>query len=284
MDSVVAYYGNAGKRAVEKTAQNLGVSIDVATSVMLDLIRDKITIEKVLEKREDKTKQKLEIKTKKMSENEKKNYLFYLFFSTPKKNMQREVGLGASSNLKKEENIPGPTTKSLIEERIFLSLRSVERKCKQLFGEKSFPKYKVDLSLRGAVLGTCNSNDPSNPGGYILSFNLNYGDDLFKQTVVEHEFAHMVEIYLRGNRSHDGMWSKRCIELGGNGLTRAHSEGGPRYKGGGYRYTCEKGCSKVIVSKVMHGKIQRGGKGGVRVLRECKHRIHKNCKFEFVPE
>jgi predicted SprT family Zn-dependent metalloprotease len=137
-------------------------------------------------------------------------------------------------------------------------------------------KPVIQFNLRGRVAGWAKCKICAGQKTYTLRFNREliqgkHFQDIRDETVA-HEVAHLV-CYARPElgRKHDMGWKRVCLALGGNGQTRHDYDVTP--VGGGIVYVTDRG-HEVVVSKIIHGKIQQGrsyryrsGKGSIN--RSC---------------
>jgi len=160
--------------------------------------------------------------------------------------------------------------------------------CIQLAQQKlgiNLPTIDVRFDLRGRAAGQAGRITHINGfREFYVRFNVHHisSDADFEHllnSTVPHEIAHSVcQAFPHLGDNHDAGWKRICIMLGGNGSRCYSAEDAPdataRLKP--IIYTATNG-KQVRVTKVIHGKIQRGKNyiepTGGRLTRDCQYSL-----------
>lgn len=155
----------------------------------------------------------------------------------------------------------------VIKSRIIAKHDEVIRKARELFPAFRYaPECQVYFFETSRNAGIAHSDMRCGYNVHVFAQDL----ERFLTDTVPHEVAHIVCLYTRTDMGHGASWKRVCRMLGGNGQRCTSAEGlnlkairhRKRYQ---YRATCG---TMVMVSDVIHGKIQRTGKI-YRLARTC---------------
>lgn len=144
--------------------------------------------------------------------------------------------------------------------RILAKHDEIMRKARELFPAFRYaPEVQVYFYETGKTAGMAH-------GHFRVGYNIHiFSQDMerFLNSTVAHEIAHIVCSYTNTDRGHGKTWKRVCRLLGGDGqrcyagenLQHKMVRTRKRYE---YRATCG---TVMMVSDVIHGKIQRGTRG-----------------------
>lgn len=137
-------------------------------------------------------------------------------------------------------------------ERIVSEIAEIAREAWGDHAAKFIWNTKLSYDLKGQCAGKA-----SVIKGVRLNARLMYHNESFFDETIHHEYAHMIDFYLRGTSNHGRHW-KRIMHTLGVTPERCHDFKGVKKARIVKRFTYHCDCREIELTSIRHNKIRKG--------------------------